>query len=62
MDETTRARLSRRHALVLRLKELGADDGLIADCLGIDVAGVGPLVTVAEAKLAEVMDIEDERG
>lgn len=44
--------LPRAHALALRLRELGADDDLIADCLDIPAQAVAPLLDVASAKLA----------
>lgn len=51
LDQALR-RLPRAHALALRLRDLGADAGLIADCLDLPVESVGPLLQVAEAKLA----------
>lgn len=47
-------RLPRPHSLVLRLHALGADADLIAECLGIEPQGVGPLLDVAHAKLLQV--------
>jgi hypothetical protein len=45
------SRLPRTYALALRLRQVGADPQLIADCLEIEVQAVGPLLTVADAKL-----------
>ena len=47
-------RLPRAHALALRLKAVGADDGLIAECLGVEPEGVASLLEVAKAKLAHL--------
>jgi hypothetical protein len=35
----------------LRLRELGADDELIGECLGIDPAGVATLIEIGRRKL-----------
>jgi hypothetical protein len=35
----------------LRLRQLGADDDLIGDCLGIDPAGVSTLIEIGRWKL-----------
>ena len=35
----------------LRLRQLGADDDLIGDCLGIDPAGVSTLIEIGRRKL-----------
>lgn len=40
------------HATAVRLREAGAPEALIADALGIDVQALGPLLHVADAKLA----------
>lgn len=52
------AQLPRAYALALRLHELGADTGLIAECLDIDPESVGPMLAVAAAKLASVGHID----
>jgi hypothetical protein len=44
--------LPRAYRVGLRLRELGADDLLIADCLGIDPAGVSTLLEIGRRKLA----------
>lgn len=62
MDEEAQARLSSPHALALRLAELGAEDGLIAECLHIEPEAVGPLVAVARAKLVDVETAETGTG
>jgi hypothetical protein len=48
-DEALR-KLSRAHALALRLEALGADHELIGDCVGVEAEAVGPLLDVARAK------------
>ncbi len=49
------AELPRAHGLALRLAELGADQALIADCLGVAPEAVGPLLEIAAAKLAHLL-------
>jgi hypothetical protein len=44
--------LPRSYRIGLRLQELGADDDLIGDCLGIDPAGVSTLIEIGRQKLA----------
>ncbi len=44
-----------------RLRGLGADDELIADCLGVEPEAVAPLLDIARAKLARIREI-DLRG
>jgi hypothetical protein len=46
------ADLPRAYRLGLRLRELGADDDLIGDCLGMDPAGVSTLIEIGRQKLA----------
>jgi hypothetical protein len=48
------AGLPRAYSLALRLESLGADAVLIADCLDIEVEGVGPLLRIARQKLADM--------
>lgn len=43
------------HSLALRLRDAGVSDGLIAESLGIDDVAIGPLLTIADAKLAAVL-------
>ena len=62
MDEGTQTRLSQPHALALRLAELGAEDGLIAECLRIEREAVGPLLAVARAKLVDLDTTETGTG
>jgi hypothetical protein len=57
--------LPRAYRIGLRLQELGADDDLIGDCLGIDPAGVPTLIEIGRQKLAaeqrsgEQLDLSD---
>jgi hypothetical protein len=44
--------LPRAYRIGLRLHEMGADDEFIADCLGIDTAGVSTLIEIGRQKLA----------
>jgi hypothetical protein len=44
--------LPRAYRIGLRLRGLGADDDLIAECLGIDPAGVSTLIEIGRQKLA----------
>jgi len=44
--------LPRAYRIGLRLRELGADDDLIGDCLGMDPAGVSTLIEIGRRKLA----------
>jgi hypothetical protein len=44
--------LPRAYRIGLRLQELGADDDLIGDCLGIDPSGVSTLIEIGRHKLA----------
>jgi hypothetical protein len=46
------ADLPRAYRIGLRLRELGADDELIGDCLGMDPAGVSTLIEIGREKLA----------
>jgi hypothetical protein len=48
------------HATAVRLREAGAPDSLIADALGIDAEAIGPLLHVADSKLALLSAPEDE--
>ena len=49
------ARLPSAYAAVIELLDAGASDELIAEQLGVDAAAVGPLTTVALAKLARIL-------
>jgi hypothetical protein len=44
--------LPRAYRIGLRLRELGADDDLIGDCLGMDPAGVSTLIEIGRRKAA----------
>ena len=44
--------LPRAYRIGLRLQELGADEDLIGECLGIDPAGVATLIEIGRQKLA----------
>lgn len=44
--------LPRAYRIGLRLQDLGADDDLIGECLGIDPAGVSTLIEIGRQKLA----------
>ena len=43
--------LPRAYRIGLRLQELGADEDLIGECLGIDPAGVSILIEIGRRKL-----------
>ncbi|HEY3140894.1 MAG TPA: hypothetical protein VGJ86_07180 [Acidimicrobiales bacterium] len=49
------ARLPAAYAAVVELLDAGASDEHIAEQLGVDPAAVGPLTTVALAKLARLL-------
>jgi DNA-directed RNA polymerase specialized sigma24 family protein len=51
--------LPEAHAVALRLYQAGADTPRIASELGIDIDAVGPLLRVAQAKLARILTPED---
>ena len=56
MDRRTAlAELPDAHAVALRLRAAGAEDGVIAVALGIAVEAVGPLIDLAEAKLRRLL-------
>jgi hypothetical protein len=46
--------LDRVLGLALRLRALGADDELIADCVGVEPEGVPALVEIASRKAADI--------
>lgn len=50
------SRLPQTYATALRLREAGADDARIAECLELEVAAVGPLLRLASAKLDHLAD------
>jgi len=43
--------LPRAYRIGLRLHELGADDDLIGECLGIDPSGVSTLIEIGQQKV-----------
>jgi hypothetical protein len=52
MESRDFAALPRAYRIGLRLRELGADDDLIGDCLGMDPAGVSTLIEIGRRKAA----------
>lgn len=48
-------RLPAAHSLALRLRDAGVPGELIAECLGTEPEALGPLLVVAEAKLAAIL-------
>lgn len=48
------------YATALRLRAAGAAPSLIADALGIDPEGLGPLLALAEAKLGHLLDGDEQ--
>lgn len=52
MEPPDLADLPRAYRIGLRLQELGADEDLIGECLGIDPAGVSTLIEIGRQKLA----------
>jgi DNA-binding CsgD family transcriptional regulator len=53
--------LPRAYQIGLRLRQLGADDDLIGDCLGIDPAGVSTLIEIGRRKLGSEQRSEQQR-
>jgi hypothetical protein len=51
--------LPRAYRIGLLLHEMGADDDLIGECLGIDPAGVSTLIEIGRQKLAAASDPDD---
>jgi DNA-directed RNA polymerase specialized sigma24 family protein len=51
-------RLPRAHALALALRDQGLDEDQIAQRLEIPREAVGPLMRIAEAKAAKLLDLE----
>ena len=56
MDASGLDELPRSYRLGLSLRALGADDQLIAECLGIDVDSVGTLLAIGARKLAHAQE------
>jgi hypothetical protein len=48
-------RLPAAHALAITLRDAGLPAGLIAQCLDVEPESLGPLLDVAEAKLAAIL-------
>ena len=57
-----RRRLPERHARALDLRDQGFDDRAIADSLGVPLAAVGPLLSIAEAKLTRLLTEESSES
>jgi hypothetical protein len=62
MDASGLDRLPRAYRLGLSLRALGADDQLIAECLGIEVDSVAALVDIGARKLQHAQDVARLRG
>jgi len=54
MDESALEELPRSYRIGLRLRALGADDELIADCLGIDPDSIVTLLDIGSRKLEHI--------
>jgi DNA-directed RNA polymerase specialized sigma24 family protein len=62
MDRSTAIdRLPEAYANALRLYDQGHNDQAIADCLGVPLEAVGPLLRLATAKLHSILAANDER-
>jgi len=48
-------RLPATYSLVLRLRDAGLAEDLIAECLGIEPVALAPMLLLAEAKLAAAL-------
>jgi len=46
--------LPRAYRVGLRLRALGADDALIAECLGVDADAIGTLLDIGARKLEQI--------
>ena len=53
--EEALSRLPEGHAQALRLRDQDLGEAAIADTLNIPTSGVGPLLRIAEAKLARLL-------
>ena len=62
MESPEFSALPRAYRIGLRLRELGADDDLIGDCLGIDPAGVPTLIEIGRRKLEPQQRLEQKVG
>ena len=54
MDDQPIDALPRAYRVGLRLRALGADDALIADCLGVDADAVVTLLEIGARKLEQI--------
>jgi hypothetical protein len=54
MDESALEELPRSYRIGLRLRALGADDELIAECLGIDPDSIVTLLDIGARKLEHI--------
>jgi hypothetical protein len=54
--------LPRAYRIGLRLRELGADDDLIGECLGMDPTGVSTLIEIGQRKVAAEERFKQEFG
>jgi hypothetical protein len=57
MDASGLEELPRAYRIGLSLRALGADDQLIAECLGIEVDSVAALLDIGTRKLEHVRDV-----
>jgi hypothetical protein len=62
MDPSDLDALPRAYRIGLRLRGLGADDDLIAECLGIDPAGVSTLIEIGRQKLQSGQELKQQLG
>jgi hypothetical protein len=60
MDPPDLNDLPRAYRIGLSLRELGADDDLIGDCLGIDPAGVPTLIEIGRQKLESEQRLKEQ--
>jgi hypothetical protein len=60
VDNPNLENLPRAYRIGLRLQDLGADDELIGECLGIDPAGVPTLVEIGRQKLASEKQLKEQ--
>ena len=54
MDDQTIDALPRAYRVGLRLRALGADDALIADCLDVDADAIATLLDIGARKLEQI--------
>lgn len=58
--EAALLQLATAHAVALRLQAAGAEDEAVAQALGIPVTSVAAILRIAEAKLAALLDRDDQ--